>query len=133
MGRTLKSHVSVGVVGSKIPGIRAVGDGDMEPQAVGPDSWLLGTITAQTPGFSEQMGLQAGPLGSGSGRYFWPAFLASGIREGLRSLMRARLGAGGARFLIAAGREGAKGVLCPGPSVAAGGARGPFLGSASGP
>ena len=115
MDRTPKFPVSLGVVGSKISGIRAVGDGDMEPQAVGPDSWLLGAITAQTPGFSEQMGLQAGPLGSGSRRYFWPAFLAPGIREGLRSLIRARLGAEGARFLIAAGREGAvrsRGAFC---------------------
>ena len=120
MGRTPKSHVSVGVVGSKISGIRVVGDGDMESQAVGPDSWLLGTITAQTPRFSEQMGLQAGPLGSGSERYFWPAFLAPGKREGLRSLTRARLGAGDARFLIAAGREGAKGLLSPGPRVGRG-------------
>ena len=120
MGRTPKSHVSVGMVGSKVSGIRAVGVGDMESQAVGPDSWLLEAITAQTPGFSEQMGLQAGPLGSGSERYFWPAFLAPGKREGLRSLMRARLGARGARFLIAAGREGAKGLLCPGPRAGRG-------------
>ena len=78
------------------------------------------TITAQTPRFSEQMGLQAGPLGSGSERYFWPAFLAPGKREGLRSLTRARRGAGDARFLIAAGREGAKGLLSPGPRVGRG-------------
>lgn len=100
----------------------------MDSEAAGPESWLKRAIAAQAPGFSEQMWLLARPLGSVRERYFWLAILAPEKREGLRSLMRTRLGAGGARFLVPARGEGPRGWSARAPEHG-----GPFLGAALGP
>lgn len=87
------------------------------------------SIKARASGFPEQMRLRVEPLGSGRERYFWPAFLAPGKREGLTSLVKT--GTGGARFQVPARAEGREERVCSAPSRA--GLWGPFYGRLLGP
>lgn len=90
-------------------------------------------MEARTPGSSSApLWLQAETPRSGTQGYFWPAFLAPGLREGLGSSWRTGLGGRGRQIPGFGKKGGARGAGLP-EAQNREGLWGPFLGRLWGP